>query len=134
MVCFEKRTGKVIWKSQNDLASYASPILTILGGKKQFVTLTTERLLGIDPTNGKLLWSESVPTRAFRNVVTPVAVGDSVVAASHSEGMLAMAGEGSSGQAARKWKDAKLKINLATPVVVGGNLYGFAEKLSLIHI
>lgn len=134
MVCFEKRTGKVIWKSQNDLASYASPILTKLGGRKQFVTLATERLLGIDPTNGKLLWSESVPTRAFRNVVTPVAVGNSVVAASHSEGMIAMAGKGSAGNAVRKWKDAKLKINLATPVVVGGNLYGFAEKDRFISV
>ena len=134
VVCFEKRTGKVIWKSQNDLASYASPILTKLGGRKQFVTLATERLLGIDPTNGKLLWSESVPTRAFRNVVTPVAVGNSVVAASHSEGMIAMAGKGSAGNAVRKWKDAKLKINLATPVVVGGNLYGFAEKDRFISV
>ena len=128
VVCFEKRTGKVLWKSQNDLASYASPILTQLAGKKQFVTLATERLLGIDPTNGKLLWSEPVPTRAFRNVVTPVAVGNIVIAASHSEGMLAMVGDGSAGKAVRKWKDGKLKINIATPVVVDGNLYSFAEK------
>ncbi len=128
VVCFNKLTGEVIWKSQNDLASYASPLMTTLAGKKQFVTIATERLLGIDPKDGRLLWSELVPTRAFRNVLTPIAAGNSVIVASHSEGMLCMSGIGKTGDAVRKWKDAKLKINLATPVVVGNNLYGFAEK------
>ncbi len=128
VVCFNKMTGAVIWQSQNDLASYASPLLTTLAGKKQFVTIATERLLGLDPKDGGLLWSEPVPTRAFRNVLTPVAAGNSVIAASHSEGMLCMGGNGNAGEAVRRWKDAKLKINLATPVVVGDTLYGFAER------
>ena len=60
VVCFEKRTGKVIWKSQNDLASYASR--SHKARRQETVRHpATERLLGIDPTNGKLLWSESVP-------------------------------------------------------------------------
>ena len=71
VVCFNKYTGKVIWRSLNDLASYSSPLIAEIAGKKQFITLTTERLIGIDTTNGNMLWNEPVPTRAFRNVLTP---------------------------------------------------------------
>lgn len=128
VVCFDKLTGKIIWQSQDDLASFASPLITTLAGKRQFVTLATDKILSVNLENGALLWSQPVPTLYFRNVVTPIAAGNSVITASHSEGMLCMGGSGSAGAAIRKWKDAKLKINLATPVVVGGSLYSFAEK------
>ena len=128
VVCFDKLTGNVIWKSQDDLASFASPLITTLAGKRQFVTLATEKILSVDIEKGELLWSQPVPTLYFRNVVTPIAAGNSVITASHSEGMLCMGGSGSAGEAVRKWKDAQLKINLATPVVVGDSLYSFAEK------
>ncbi len=29
VVCFEKTTGKVVWKSQNDEAAYAAPLVTV---------------------------------------------------------------------------------------------------------
>ncbi len=128
VVCFDKFTGDVVWKSQDDLASFASPLITTLAGRRQFVTLGAERLFGVDTKTGELLWNLPFPTLYFRNVVTPIAAGNSVIAASHSEGMLCMGGNGNAGEAVRRWKDAKLKINLATPVVVGGSLYGFAEK------
>jgi len=128
VVCFDKLTGKVIWKSQDDLASFASPLITTLAGKRQFVTLATERILSVDIENGELLWSQPVPTLYFRNVVTPIAAGNSVITASHSEGMLCMDVSVSNSKANQKWKEANLKINLATPVVVGSNLYSFAEK------
>jgi outer membrane protein assembly factor BamB len=128
VVCFDKLTGNVIWKSQDDLASFASPLITTIAGRRQFVTLATEKLFSVDTKNGELLWSQPVPTLYFRNVVTPIAVGNSVIAASHSEGMLCMGGTGSNGEAKRKWNAPKLKINLATPVAVDGSLYSFAEK------
>ena len=30
IVCFQKETGKVVWKSQNDAAAYAPPIIATL--------------------------------------------------------------------------------------------------------
>ncbi len=128
VVCFDKLSGKVVWKSQDDLASFSSPLIMTLAGKRQFVTLATEKILSVDIENGELLWSHPVPTLYFRNVVTPIAAGNSVITASHSEGMLCMSGTGSNGKANRKWNAPKLKINLATPIVVGGSLYSFAEK------
>ncbi|MEC7882675.1 MAG: PQQ-binding-like beta-propeller repeat protein [Verrucomicrobiota bacterium] len=128
VVCFNKYNGEVIWKSQNDLASYASPIMAKIAGKKQFITLTTERLIGINSIDGNMLWNEPVPTRAYRNVLTPVIRGNNIITASHSEGMICMSGIGKNGKAIPKWKNQKLKINLSTPVIIGDYLYGFAEK------
>ena len=134
VVCFNKYTGKVIWRSLNDLASYSSPLIAEIAGKKQFITLTTERLIGIDTTNGNMLWNESVPTRAFRNVLTPVSSGNKIIVASHSEGMMCVSGSGKSGKAILQWKNPKLKINLSTPVIIGQHLYGFAEKARFICV
>ncbi len=128
IVCFDKFTGEVVWKSQDDLASFASPLITTFAGRRQFVTLATETLFSVDTQTGERLWSLPFPTLYFRNVVTPLAAGDSVIVASHSEGMHCMAGTGEKGKAKLKWNSPKLKINLATPVIVKGNLYGFAEK------
>ena len=134
VVCFDKFTGKVVWKSQDDMASFASPLITTLSGRRQFVTLATEKLFSVDTRTGELLWSLPFPTLYFRNVVTPFAAGNSVLAASHSEGMLCMGGIGEKGKAKLKWHDSKLKINLATPVVVDSNLYSFAEKNRFICV
>ena len=56
VVCFDKLSGKVVWKSQDDLASFASPLIMTLAGKRQFVTLATEKILSVDTENGELLW------------------------------------------------------------------------------
>src|SRR6185503_8209000 len=37
IVCFDKRTGKVLWKSQDDLAAYAAPMVATVAKVKQAV-------------------------------------------------------------------------------------------------
>src|SRR5688572_29963858 len=48
VVCLNKTTGKVVWKSQNDGASYAPPIMATLAGRKQVVAFTVDGLIGLD--------------------------------------------------------------------------------------
>jgi hypothetical protein len=40
VVCVEKQTGKVLWRSQNDRASYAAPIIATMAGTKQLICFT----------------------------------------------------------------------------------------------
>ena len=37
VVCFDKLSGKVVWKSQDDLASFASPLIMTLAGDRKSV-------------------------------------------------------------------------------------------------
>lgn len=130
VVSFNKKTGKIIWKSGAEFASYASPIIAELAGVKQMVSATTVELIGIHADSGKILWNIPFKTGALRNVLTPVTHGDTVIMASHTVGMIGTALSNHNGRVSQKqkWFNDKLKINLATPVVVGDHLYGFADK------
>jgi len=56
IVAFDKSTGEEKWTSQGDAASYSAPIIIDQAGKRVLVCATGDRLLGLDITDGKLLW------------------------------------------------------------------------------
>src|SRR5437764_345635 len=71
IVCFAKRTGQILWKSQDDLAAYAAPMLATLSGVTQVVCFTVEGLLGLSLDDGKPLWRVPLKTNYGRNSTTP---------------------------------------------------------------
>ena len=88
VVCFDKKTGKVVWKSQDEMPGYAAPVVETLGGTKQVISFTAGGVMGLGAADGKLLWRVPVKTALGRNVTTPVVVGDTVLVASHQAGLL----------------------------------------------
>jgi outer membrane protein assembly factor BamB len=76
VIAFDLKTGSQKWKCESDGPSYASLELMTVNGKKQLVDLTAKNLVGIDPENGKLLWSFAVPVEnRFYNAASPVIDG-----------------------------------------------------------
>lgn len=73
MAALNKYTGDVEWRSKDftDGAQYASIIAIENGGKRQYVQLTQQHLVGIDANNGDLLWSSDWPGRVAV-VPTPI--------------------------------------------------------------
>lgn len=65
VVCFEKTDAgpKILWRSTEitDGAAYTSIVPLAIGGKHQYLLLTTERLAGLDPETGKVLWQAAFP-------------------------------------------------------------------------
>src|SRR5262245_52728563 len=59
MAALDKKTGKVLWQSKEvtEQASYSSPIVTEIGGVRQYVQVTNSGVSGIAAKDGKLLWS-----------------------------------------------------------------------------
>jgi hypothetical protein len=99
MVALDKKTGTTVWASEPlrlgksddpahqrlaeppgepDNASYASPILFTLGGRRHLVNCSQRHLFGADADTGRLLWSRPMPTPYLVIAVTPVLVGDGV--------------------------------------------------------
>ncbi len=54
VVAFDKRTGKVRYQVGDELASYASPVLATIQGKRYGLFFARGGLLGIDPKRGKV--------------------------------------------------------------------------------
>ena len=134
VVAFHKLTGVVLWKSQNDQASYAAPILATVAGQKMFISFTVEGLIGLNPDDGKLLWRRAMTTRLGRHVTTPVIVDDVVIVSSHQLGTVGtrIVKEGAGFAAQEAWENKKVQTNFASPVVVDGKLYGLGSAKDLI--
>ena len=126
LVAFDKKTGKVLWTAGQDNTAYASLVVATLAGVRQVVHLTGDALMGVDVADGKILWRTPVRTGAKRHVLTPLISGDTITLSSSSVGLTKFTVRKDSGglQLTETWKNDKLKITLATPVLVGGHLYG----------
>ncbi len=126
LVCLEKRTGKVVWKSGNDYAAYSGLMLGELAGVKQIVMVTAANMIGYAAKDGRVLWSVPVKSKAQRNIVTPILHGDTVTVASHTVGTFQVRIRKSSGRqvAEEVWRNESVNTNITTPVLIDGHLYG----------
>ncbi|MDB6108902.1 MAG: hypothetical protein JWR69_652 [Pedosphaera sp.] len=125
LICFDKLTGKVLWKSLDDEAAYSSLMIATLAGVRQVLNLNAEALVGVELATGKLLWRVPLRTDAKRHAATPVVCGDTVIVNSHTIGLrcFKITSAGAGQQAAELWANKELKINLATPVLVDHYLF-----------
>jgi outer membrane protein assembly factor BamB len=136
IVCFDKTTGNVIWKSQDDIPGYAGPIIAKVAGARQVVTFTSDGVIGLDPQDGKLLWRAPVKTSFSRHVATPVASENTVVISSHEAGLIGfrVVPSGADMKVEQAWVRKDLAINFSSPVLVGRWLYGLGPKKKLFCV
>jgi outer membrane protein assembly factor BamB len=126
VVCFDKRTGKEIWKSGDDEAAYSSFLVATLAGTKQLVAFTADALIGVDLKTGRALWRVPFKTNAKRHAASPVLIGnDSVTVNSHTFGLVAnrISKNADGFLATQLWTNKQATINLATPTFLDGFLY-----------
>jgi outer membrane protein assembly factor BamB len=73
VAALDAETGEVVWQSREftDPAQYASPIVIDWAGIRQYVQLTMESLVGIQASDGKLLWKSDWPGKTAV-IPTPV--------------------------------------------------------------
>jgi outer membrane protein assembly factor BamB len=136
IICFEKRTGKVVWKSQNDQAGYAPPIMATISGVKEIVCFTADGLIGLEVKAGKLLWRVPMKTAFARHVTTPVAYEDVVVVASHQIGLLGtrISKDGVGLRAEEAWLNKEAAMNFSSPVAVDQYLYGLGPSKNFVCV
>lgn len=136
VVCFDKATGAIVWKSQDDTPAYAAPVIAPIHGRRQLVVFTVQGVIGLDPADGTLLWREPVKTSLGRHAATPVVVDDMVVVSSHQAGLIGVriTKEGDGFKAGRAWEEKESAINFTSPVAVGDYLYGVGPGRDLICV
>jgi outer membrane protein assembly factor BamB len=127
IVAFDAKTGRVLWTSTDDDASYSSGVAATIGGRRLGVFLTRDRLLALDMTSGKVELERRWRARqaASVNAATPLVVGDAIfVSAEYGPGAGLLRVTGST--LSEVWtSDDVLNNHYATSVHHGGYLYGF---------
>lgn len=136
VVAFDKKTGKVLWKSGNDEAAYSSLQVAEIAGKRQVIAFTAEGLSGFDRGTGEQLWRVPIVTQAKRHAMTPVIMGDNIIVNSFTFGMASflIAREGDKFEAKQVWRNPDVKTNLGTPVLVGGHLYNHGPSKDYVCV
>ena len=127
LVAFDGANGKVLWTASSDAASYSSPTLATIGGRRQALFLTRNGLVAVDPRTGSILlqfdWRARI--RASVNAATPLVIGNLVfLSTSYRTGAVVLRVRGT--QLAKIWSsDDSLSNHYATSVYREGHLYGF---------
>lgn len=136
LVAFDKRTGRVRYAVTDELASYASPVVTTIADRRWGFHFARGGLLGFEPTTGKVDFH--FPWRARRlfsvNASNPVIVGDRVfVSESYERGGALLRVE--PGGYEVLWKDPpgrgqSMATHWSTPIHHDGFLYGSSGEKS----
>jgi outer membrane protein assembly factor BamB len=136
VICLDKLTGRLIWKSQDDIPGYAPPVLAMLFGTRQVIVFTVQGVMGLEAATGRLLWRVPVKTALGRHVTTPVVIGDMVFVASHQAGLIGVkvAREQGAWSATTAWAEKALAINFSSPVAVGEYIYGLGPAKNLMCV
>jgi outer membrane protein assembly factor BamB len=136
IVAFDKRTGKEVYRATDELSSYASPVVTTVGGRRLGLYFARGGLVAFDPKTGKVdfrfPWRAKIEESV--NASNPVVVGDKVL-------ITECYGPGSAllkvrpGKAEPLWTDADrdredraLECHWNTPIHVDGYVYGSSGR------
>ncbi len=167
MVAFNKDTGKTVWESVGQktwegkpaigwpgeplvrwnsfekLASYATPTLATVNGKRMLFTLTRQGLVGMNPKDGSVLFSRWFRSRVNEsvNAANPVVSGNRVFCSGAYYGvgsfLLEVGGDGKSftevwstnqRRKTNRRAEAVLEIHWTTPIQHYGHLYAFSGR------
>ncbi len=133
IVALNKMTGATVWTTitLTDNSGYCSPIMITHNGRRIIVTMTAGYVVGVDPSNGTILWTHSHPTDNGVHAVTPVyANGTLYYTAGYASGggTLNLSSDGSS--ITDGWTDtATLDCQHDGVVVDNGYVYGTSNSL-----
>jgi outer membrane protein assembly factor BamB len=129
LVKLHKGTGEIVWQSLKDDggmwgSAFSSPYLTEVGGRPQLLVQTRQKLAGIDPVDGRVLWSQDIEAFRGMNILTPTVYESSVFTSSYGgrSQMIRLVEEGNGWQAQPSW-DNRLQGYMSTPLLIDGHAY-----------
>src|SRR5262245_16782170 len=129
VVAYNKSNGAPVWKSLNDRQAYVSPMLVTLGGRRQILTVTAVRVVGLAPESGELLWSYPWETDMGINVSQPIIVSANRFFISSGYGKGAALVEVNGGNARTIWENINMKNKFNSSVLHQGHVYGLDEGI-----
>ena len=131
VMAFDKKDGKFVWKAvPGELPAMSSPIAVDLAGVRHVLTFTEKQFVGLHAGTGKVLWSYPFTTSYRQNIVTPVTVGDLVIASGIGKYTFALRVTKSNKGVtmSEAWMNRDFNMYMTSPVAVGDHLYGVGRN------
>ncbi|MBI1760604.1 MAG: PQQ-binding-like beta-propeller repeat protein [Acidobacteria bacterium] len=131
LMAFNQKDGAVVWQKHDFKNSTSSPILINVDGQEQLVAYLYGDIVGVDPRDGVLLWSQPHETDFGLNTMTPVWGEDNLlfVSSGYSGGSrvlkLTRAKEaGGKTKVEELWFHRLMRVHFGTCIRVGDLVYG----------
>jgi outer membrane protein assembly factor BamB len=135
VVALDKRSGAEKWKALPDDTTYSAPIVIEQAGRRVLVCWTAQRIVGLDPATGKLLWGFPFPWEKWPiAIASPVLHRDMLLMSeAHKGTLLLRLLAGADGPGVEKvWhrrreddgETAALHCLQSTPLLQGDHIYG----------
>jgi outer membrane protein assembly factor BamB len=154
VVKLDKQSGKVLWKvgtKEADIKNagapmrpgpggfggggatgVSSPLLTKLGDRSLLVAYISHTLAGLDVAEGKVIWKQDVPPSRNTIVTTPTPCGPNSLFLSGGRSLrIELEAKEEKAEVKTTW-DARVGSYMASPVVVGENVYVFNASQRLV--
>jgi outer membrane protein assembly factor BamB len=130
IVAFDAASGKTLWTSTSDEASYSAPIAADIAGQHTAVFFTRTGLVALDPASGAVRYQFRWRARmaASVNAATPIVVKDQIfLSASYGTGAVLL--QVANNAVKPVWSgDESLSNHYSTSVYKDGYLYGFEGR------
>jgi outer membrane protein assembly factor BamB len=130
LIAFDPANGREKWRVDGDGPSYSSPILASFLGHAQLVIQVHRRIVGVDPTSGRELWSLPFVTPCDQNIVTPLQTGNLVVVSSQQTGTQAIrvTRKGEKWVPEVAWHTQDVSMYMSSPILVNGWVVGLSHR------
>jgi outer membrane protein assembly factor BamB len=133
LVALDQKSGAVVWESErvdrgtSEHCAYASPYVIRFSGEDQLLFMTNEQLVGLDPQDGRLLWTHPCSSGTGVNVSTPVFDGKDIVfvSSAYDSGARAIRLKRRDGRTETEelWYSRKLRIHHGNAMLLGDHVY-----------
>ncbi len=129
MLCFDRTSGKVLWKDHDYEMTHATPIAATILGQRQVIFFTQKGLVSCEPKKGEILWTHDFPFKVS-TAASPVVFEDIIYCAAGygvGAGAFRITKSGGKFKAEEIWRsegDEPVCNHWSTPVCKEGYLYG----------
>jgi outer membrane protein assembly factor BamB len=130
LTSFDAATGKPRWQWTGDGPGYGSPIVATFGGVRQVIAQTQKFLVGLQASNGALLWQLPFTTDFDQNAITPIVFQDLLINAGLDQPLTAIRPKRDGGRwiAETVWTNSQTPMFMSSPVLIGGTIYGLTVR------
>jgi outer membrane protein assembly factor BamB len=132
LLAFDRATGRLAWNAaENKATGYSSAVIATIAGVRHVVTVASDRVFGVRPADGQVLWSAPGPGGNIEVSNSVIVLPDDRLLMTNWEesSMVKVDAKGSVLTARQLWRSNRLR-NANGPIIYrDGHLYGFAGAI-----
>lgn len=129
VAAFNQQTGAVVWRGGDFALGPGSPILIAVNGQDQLVVSGADEMVGMNPSDGAVLWRHPHKTEWGLNISTPVwnaADNTLFVSAAYNNGsrLLKLTQAGGKTTVEELWYQNRMRVHIGSVIRIGGMAVG----------